>query len=429
MMLLNRKAFLRVVVCTIFMVFTSQFLWINAQAEEGFVIKNGDYQVELSFPSLEGEQQESFFNKEATLSVKNGLYQLSLQMIYPDIITDIQIMQLEKTLSYMFDKNENLVQFDMNNLTQPITISGSVMLPFDEEAISFTEQLMLNMDSLKLIEEIPPSISEEETPIDQVERPKKEWSLDYLLLVDGKSEPSTMNTYVNPTAKIIKQDDKYYAQMTILKSAWITSFTVEQQGEQLEPKLISLIDNVRVVQFEVADFEELQRIWVKVDIPELDYHHQYFVDLQFDKEQVAKFLEKSFEVENPEQPKEENTPRPPEQVIEKEITNDMAIAVKRPATVSSNISPDLVFNGTPKGDTLAFDRTLDEGKEEAVEEIGGEDITAETNVEQAITDDTEQQLAQLDKVKIGLLVAICVLSGLMLVRRIKNAKQVTNDEE
>lgn len=60
-------------------------------------------------------------------------------------------------------------------------------------------------------------------------------------------------------------------------------------GQQVEPKLISLKDNVRIIEFEIEDLQQPLRMWVKVDILELSYHHQYFVHLNFDQQQVAKF--------------------------------------------------------------------------------------------------------------------------------------------
>lgn len=110
-----------------------------------------------------------------------------------------------------------------------------------------------------------------------------------------------MNTYVNPVAKMIKKDGKYYAQMTILKSAWVTGLTVDQRGQQAEPTLVSDVENERIVEFEVVDLERPLRMWVQVDIPEIAYHHQYFVDLQFDEQQVANILEKPIETEPPKQ--------------------------------------------------------------------------------------------------------------------------------
>ncbi|MFJ7950889.1 NEAT domain-containing protein [Lysinibacillus sp. NPDC096418] len=398
------------------MTFPSQFVWKNAWADEGLAKEDGQYQVELSFPLVEGEQQDSFFSKAATLFVKNGHYQLSLPMVYPDIITNIQIMQLEKIVPSTLNKAENLVQFDMNDLTQPFTINGAVILPFEEETVSFMEQLAINVDSLKfigpVIEEKPPVNSEETDE----EQPTKEWSFDYVLLEDGENEPSMMNTYVNPTAKIIELDDKYFAQMTILKSRWVTGLTVEQQGEQMEPTLISLVDDIRVVQFEVNDFEKLQRLWIKLDIPELTYHHEYFVDLQFDKEQVANFLGKSLEQIKPEQPKKEDVSNVQDNVGVKAPDKDLSAIPLKPPTIK-------VFNPLLGETQLAFDRTLDEDVEEATEDTQREEVTEDTTGNKEIANDTAQQLAQLDKIKIVLLIVICLLSGIMLIRRLKNAKQ------
>lgn len=423
MMRLNRKALLWLVVCTIIMAFPSRFIWKNARAQEELVIEDGNYQVELSFSSLISEQQESFFSKEATLTVKNGLSHLILKMNYPDIITDIQIVQLEKTLPSTLNQTENLVQFDINEVTRPFTINGTAVLPFEEKEILFTEQLTINVDSLKIngpiIEEQPAGSSEEETNDEEIEQPKKEWSLDYLLLEDRKNKPSIMNTYVHPTAKIIELAGNNYVQMTILKSHWVTSLTVEQQGELVEPTLISLVDNVRVVQFEVKDFEKLQRLYVKVDIPELAYHHQYFVELQFNKEQVANILGKPLESTKSEK---EDVLKVQEEVVIKAPVKDLKAIVTRPTTIPLTTPTTKNVNTLSETEQLAFDRTLDEAVEEFTEETQQKEISEATTVKKKITGDTEQKLAQLDKIKILLLIVICVLSGFMFIRRLKNAK-------
>ncbi|WP_107947268.1 NEAT domain-containing protein [Lysinibacillus parviboronicapiens] len=422
MLKINRTNFLLLVFGAIFIAFLPQFIWMHVQAEESS-IENGTYQVELSFPSIGGVEQSRFFGKEATLFVDNGHYTLSLAIENENSLTNLQIAQNEKTLPFNLKSTENLVQFDVIDLIQPIIVRGLMAVPLEEDNRTFTQELLIQEATLKAIEtqreeSIVENPIEENTTTNVIVG--KEWTMNYVLLVDGKREPSMMNTYVNPVAKMIEKEEKVFAQMSILKSAWVTGLTVEQQGEQVEPKLISLIDNLRIIEFEMEDLKQPLRMWVKVDIPELDYHHQYFVNLELDQQQVAKFLHKPSEEQSPEQV---ITVKPP--VIAKghkpgELTAE-------PVMVSPQLAPSLgqPTPFIPNEGLLAFDRTLDANTEKDTEEEAKKaEVKEETATEKVeMNTTTTQQLAQLDKVKIALLIIICLLSGWLLVRRIKNSKK------
>ncbi|MFJ7404578.1 MULTISPECIES: NEAT domain-containing protein [unclassified Lysinibacillus] len=408
----NRKGvFLLALISFIILVFIPQ-LPLHAQAEVDSSLGNGSYQVELSFSSLDGIEQNRFFNEEATLNVKNGKYTLSMTINHPYILQEIHIEQTEKTLSSKW--TENLVQFDVKDLKGPIMIKGLLASESEEDSFQFAQEL-------RIILKAPIEENEQGTIIEET-TPEKEWSIDYILYVDGKKEQSIMNTYVNPVAKMIEKDGKYYAQMTILKSAWVTGLTVDQRGQQVEPTLVSIVGNERIVEFEVVDLERPLRMWVQVDIPEIAYHHQYFVDLQFDEQQVANILEKPIEKEPP---KQDINVKPPIVTSDK-IEKPLEKKTEEPVTKSNLLSLPTVqppFT-TLVEEQLAFDRTLDANADEVVEEEPS--VTEEEkqpNIEQAENKtNIDQQLAQLDKVKIVLLVLICVLSGWLLVRRLRNSK-------
>ncbi|UZN00200.1 NEAT domain-containing protein [Lysinibacillus sp. MHQ-1] len=93
----------------------------------------------------------------------------------------------------------------------------------------------------------------------------------------------------------MKKGGRYYAQMTILQSAWVTGLQIDDKGNQIEPKQVSLLDNVRMVEFEVEDLTQPLRMWVKIDIPDISYHHQYYVQLVFNQKQVSLLLQKTHE--------------------------------------------------------------------------------------------------------------------------------------
>ncbi|EON73519.1 NEAT domain-containing protein [Lysinibacillus sphaericus] len=428
-MKINRKNFLLFAFSAVFLAFLPQFVWMHVQAEEK-AIENGSYQVELSFPSIDGVEQSRFFSKEATLIVENGHYTLALSIENNNSLTNLHIEQSERTLPFKLESTENLVQFDGIDLTQPIFVKGLMALPFGEDNRPFTQELLVKVASIKPIE----IQSEESILVNEVEQnlpndiAEKEWTMNYVLLVDGKKESSIMNTYVKPVAKMIEKEGKIFAQMSIEKSAWITGLTVERQGEQVAPKLISLIDNMRIIEFEIEDLEQPLRMWVKVDIAELDYHHQYFVNLKFDQLQVDKFLNKP-QAESSEQI---DIVKPPVIVKEKvkstpgKLTDESV--TKPPLLAPSSVQPTPTV---PKEELLAFDRTLDANTAgDAEDEPNEAEVKKESATKTVVMDrNTTQQLVQLDKVKMALLIIICILSGWLLVRRIKNSKKEATEQK
>ncbi|WP_320939632.1 NEAT domain-containing protein [Lysinibacillus capsici] len=416
-MTLKRSNLCIVAIFSIIGFFFSSSLFLQVKAEE-YAIADGSYQVELSFSQIEGVE-ENLFKEIATLSVKNGQYQITMALEELSRISGIHIEQLGNELSFTFDKIENLVQLDVLALQLPITIKGNVELATEEQYTSFSQELHINMQTLS--SNFPQGVDDKEV-VEEEEIIGQEWALDYVLLVDGKQEPSIMNSYVKPAAKVIEKDGKYYVQMTILQSAWVTGLKVDDKGKQVEPKQLSLLDNVRIVELEVEDLTQPIRMWVRVDIPDISYHHQYFVQLVFDEAQVAKVLAKPLK-EAASEPvihdkMEDKVVKEPVQkpsvqtYIEKE-TN----AAKLEEPTSQTIL------AVPQEEKLAFDRTLDESMDKGQEDEAEENLKDEVTPEKVVNNSTApQQIEPLNIVKIILLIVICLVSGWLLIRRLKKTK-------
>ncbi len=430
-MILKKNNLCIVAVCTILLIFFSPFIFLEAEAEES-VIADGSYQVELSFSPIEGFEG-SIFKQVATLAVKDGQYQLTMKLEELNPIRDIHIEQQGNELSFTLDKIENLVQFDVLALQQPIVLKGNIELATEEQYASFSQELRLKVQTLS--PNIPQGEGNEEVAegINSEGTMGQEWSLDYELMVDGKQEPSIMNSYVNPVAKVIEKDGRYYAQMTILQSAWITGLTVDYKGQQVEPKLLSLLDNVRIVEFEVEDLTQPLRLWVKVDIPDISYHHQYFVQLVFDPAQVAKILDKPSEEVSSEPKDSDKTAEVvgKEQVQKQVQTPSEQNNVKKEAnSATSTVPTTQSMLVVPQEEKLAFDRTLDESVDEAEEEAAEENKKEEVAIDKVVNHSTaKQQIEPLNIVKIMLLIAICLVSGWLLIRRIKKAKKDRTEQK
>ena len=110
----------------------------------------------------------------------------------------------------------------------------------------------------------------------------------FKVLKDKTNELSKMHDYTVHPAKLIVKDGKKYIEMTLKNSAWITKFQTENNGLFADAKIVSEDKiQIRVVQFEVSDLFAKLNAKVKVDINEMNYHHFYDVQIQFDTNNIG----------------------------------------------------------------------------------------------------------------------------------------------
>lgn len=113
------------------------------------------------------------------------------------------------------------------------------------------------------------------------------YKINYKVLTDGTDKESIMNTYVNQTAFLHVTDGKNEVYMEFKNSSFITDFKV--QGKEIET--IKEVNDTKIVKFEVADLSTKTNAWVKVDIAEMNYHHEYNIQLQFDLDSMVQTTE------------------------------------------------------------------------------------------------------------------------------------------
>ncbi|WP_231347725.1 NEAT domain-containing protein, partial [Bacillus mycoides] len=116
-----------------------------------------------------------------------------------------------------------------------------------------------------------------------------QYDITFKVLKDKTDELSKMHDYTVNPAKLIIKDGKKYIEMTLKNSAWITKFQTESNSLFADAKVVSEDKNAntRVVQFEVEDLFKKLNAKVKVDIDEMNYHHFYDVQIQFDTNNIG----------------------------------------------------------------------------------------------------------------------------------------------
>ncbi|MFP7368442.1 NEAT domain-containing protein [Bacillus safensis] len=118
-----------------------------------------------------------------------------------------------------------------------------------------------------------------------------EYTVGFTILKDGTSEASMMDTYTEKPAKLIMENGKTTAYVTLKQSKEITDFKVEQNGALVTTETVSEDEtaNTRVIKFDVADLSAKLNGWVKIywDLGGFIYDEAYDVQLSFDQSSLT----------------------------------------------------------------------------------------------------------------------------------------------
>ena len=110
------------------------------------------------------------------------------------------------------------------------------------------------------------------------------YSVKYQVNKPESNSASIANDYFVKPAKVTVENGVATVQITLKNSAWITKFqppggaTVVSEDKSAD---------TRVVQFTVKDLSKPVVTAMKIDISDIDYHHEYSVSLVFDAASVG----------------------------------------------------------------------------------------------------------------------------------------------
>ncbi|WP_456266097.1 MULTISPECIES: NEAT domain-containing protein [unclassified Bacillus (in: firmicutes)] len=118
-----------------------------------------------------------------------------------------------------------------------------------------------------------------------------EYTVGFTILKNGSTEASMMDTYTEKPAKLIVENGKKTAYVTLKQSKEITDFKVEQNGALVTTEMVSKDEtaNTRVIKFDVDDLSAKLKGWVKIywDLGGLIYDEAYDVQLAFDQSSLT----------------------------------------------------------------------------------------------------------------------------------------------
>lgn len=409
-----------------------------ANSKQTLLVEDGVYLVDVLF-QVSQEQETDFFDRKATVVVQEGISTLVLKMIEEKSAIPFAIYQKDKPIEFQLNEETQSIAIVLSTLTESLEIQGA----FQQEGQSqlFTEKVLIDPASLPKQEVVPPEEEEEEEsvtppPIEKPEEGKPEEKpqppvtdeervIPFVLFADGTTEPSMMNTYVEPKVKVKKKNGHYLVQMKITESSWVTGLQVEQNGKMVNPTVISEHNNERIIQFTMLDITKPLTMWVKVAIPEINYYHEYFVQFVLDREVVADWLKKPVEeIEQikPVIPSDKQTEQ------SKVTSNEAVLPVLREPSITRperQVIPKL-FTKEDVEEALRFDRNRDGNFDETMEVPNFDDKKPTKNKKTRVESGFE--LSTSDKIKIIVLLVIALLSGFLFVKHLKKARVETDKE-
>ena len=105
------------------------------------------------------------------------------------------------------------------------------------------------------------------------------YSVNYQVNKPDSSSVSIANDYFVKPAKVTVKDGVATVQITLKKSAWITKLQPPGGASVVSEDKAS---DTRVVQFTVKDLSKPVVTSMKIDIADINYHHEYSVSFVFD---------------------------------------------------------------------------------------------------------------------------------------------------
>jgi len=106
------------------------------------------------------------------------------------------------------------------------------------------------------------------------------YSVKYVVTQPDSNSASMANDYFLKPATLIVENGAMKARITMKNSSWLTKFDAQSGGNSVIGK--DSAANTRTVQFNVKDLANPILANIRVDIEDMDYHHDYTIRFVFD---------------------------------------------------------------------------------------------------------------------------------------------------
>lgn len=268
------------------------------------------------------------------------------------------------------------------------------------------------------------------------------YSLPYQVNKPGSIDASIANDYFAKPAKLIVTNGAMKVQVTIKQSAWVTVFNATTGGNRVVSTNADA--NTRVVEFNVPSISSQTVVAMKIDINDIDYHHEYSTDFVWNAAGVQLIeAAKKPEPAKPAQPVEQKpvqqqpvqqqpaqAEKPAQQQAQQPVQQQAqapAQQAEAPKQEQSTEVPKEEAKAEEKADEEVKDEQTTENKEEAAEEQREEQETEEKSAnedEQALKDaiSTEEPKEEKSKAPLFTIIAVLVVAAAASVVAMKKRR-------
>lgn len=288
---------------------------------------------------------QNYFNNPAWLKVKNGKKMVAMTVNDNKTVTALKTtlagtLQDVKVVSEDKDANTRIVEFEVEDLNQPLAAHVNYEAPFNGSVYKGQADFRYVFDTAKATaassypgsDETPPVVNPGETnpPVTKpdpgttnppvttppttpskpaVVDPKNllnnhTYSIDFDVFKDGTTETSMMESYVMKPALIKVENNQPYVYLTLTNSIWIKTFQYKVNGVWKDMEVVSgdINKNTRTVKYPVKDGTANTDVKTHVlieDMPGFSYDHEYTVQVKLNAATIKDITGKDVTLKEP----------------------------------------------------------------------------------------------------------------------------------
>ncbi|MEK4181387.1 NEAT domain-containing protein [Aeribacillus sp. FSL K6-1121] len=291
-------------------------------------LQDGEYTIDFKVLKDKTEDismMDGYTVKPARLSVKDGKKYVSVTLKNSGWIKSFQVERNgqyvdAEVVSTNDVEDTRVVKFEVDDLTKKLNVQTRVVIPQYGYDGSYTVQIQFDVDSIKPVKKDQPD-EDGQKPEDPGKDPGTNkpgdnpsnnnnqnsgnnnggqtrneladglYTVEFTVLKNGTEEPSMVNDYVVSPALLTVKNGQLDVAFTLLKSSWITKLQVERNGQyqDVEVRSKNEKEDTRVVGFPIEDLSKKVNAKIKVDIPDLQYHNTYDIQIAFDPDSVKPY--------------------------------------------------------------------------------------------------------------------------------------------
>ncbi|MGY4110528.1 NEAT domain-containing protein [Aeribacillus sp. SP014] len=300
----------------------------NQDEQPAEQLQDGEYTIGfrvLKNGTEDTSTMDGYTVKPAGLTVQNGKKYVSVTL---KSSKRIKTFQVERNGQYVDAEvvstndveDTRVVKFEVDDLTKKLNVQTRVVIPQYGYDGSYTVQIQFDVDSIKPMKKDQPD-EDGQKPEDPGKDPGTNkpgdnpsnnnnqnsgnnnggqtrneladglYTVEFTVLKNGTEEPSMVNDYVVSPALLTVKNGQLDVAFTLLKSSWITKLQVERNGQyqDVEVRSKNEKEDTRVVGFPIEDLSKKVNAKIKVDIPDLQYHNTYDIQIAFDPDSVKPY--------------------------------------------------------------------------------------------------------------------------------------------